>query len=245
MNDRDVIDIFISHLRRHGHPGLKVDRRPDDENRNSSDIDAIAGTFAIEHTSIDAIPNQRRNSDWFIQAAGGLDLELPLKPPFRLGITLEYDAITKGQNWAVIRHALKGWITDEAPRLADGHHVLDKIPGVPFRLYITKASDRRPGVFFARFEPDDDTLPARIRQQFDRKVKKLAKYHSSGKTKVLLVENDDIILMNEWKVLTAIQKIYPCGLPHGVDQIWYSDTSLPDDIEFKDFTPYLLQESTP
>lgn len=161
MHDRDVIDAWVAHLRDGGHPTLQVDRRPDD----SSDIDAIAGAFAIEHTSIDTLPNQRRDSNWFMQAAGGLEPELPSKPPFRLKISLEYDAVTRGQNWAAIRQALEGWITNEAPRLADGRHVLDSIPGVSFRLHVTKANDRRPGVFFARWEPDDDTLPDRIREQ--------------------------------------------------------------------------------
>jgi hypothetical protein len=239
VNDRDVVDAFVAHLREYGHPGLEADRRPDDENRQASDIDAIAGAFAIEHTSIDTLPNQRRDTDWFMRAAGGLEQDLPRKPPFRLSITLAYEAVTKGQNWAAIRQELKSWITSDAPRLADGRHVLDDVPGVPFRLRVTKASNRRPGVFFARWQPEDDTLPERIREQFDRKAEKLAKYHRPGATTVLLVENDDIALMNEWKMLAAIREAYPSGPPPGVDQIWYADTSIPNEIEFREFTPEL------
>ena len=72
MKDREVVDAFVSHLRNHGHPGIRVERRPDEENRESPDIDAIAGPFAIEHTSIDSVRNQRRDADWFMRAAGGL-----------------------------------------------------------------------------------------------------------------------------------------------------------------------------
>ena len=79
MKDRDVIDAFVSYLCSCGHPGLKVDRRPDEDNRNSADIDAIAGSLAIEHTSIDTLPNQRRDSGWFMQAVGGLEQEFPQK----------------------------------------------------------------------------------------------------------------------------------------------------------------------
>ncbi len=239
MNDRHVVDAFVAHLRDHGHTGLQVDRRPDNENRDATDIDAIAGTFAIEHTSVDTLPSQRRDSDWFMQAAGGLEQELQAKPPFRLNITLEYDAVTKGQNWPAIRQCLTTWINSGAPRLADGRHSLDSVPGVPFHLHVTKASDQRPGVFFARLEPDDDTISNRIRRQFDRKAEKLAKYQGSGRTTVLLVENEDIALMNEWKMLDAIREAYPNGPPHGVDQIWYSDTSIPSEIAFSDFTPEL------
>lgn len=96
MNDRDVIDAFVAYLRDNGHPGLRVERRPDEENRRASDIDAIAGTFAIEHTSVDTLPNQRRDSDWFMRAAGNLEQEIDTPPPFRLNITLEYDAVGTG-----------------------------------------------------------------------------------------------------------------------------------------------------
>ena len=71
MTDYDVINVFVEHLRINGHPGLHVDRWPDKGNLNSSDIDAIAGPFAIEHTSVDTLPNQRRDADWFMRAAGG------------------------------------------------------------------------------------------------------------------------------------------------------------------------------
>jgi len=131
MNDRIVIDAFVVYLRDHGHPTLQVDRRPDDENRASSDIDAIAGTFAIEHTSIDTLRNQRRDSDWYMRTVGGIEQDLHGRLAFRLNITLEYTALTKGQDWAAIRERLKWWITNEAPRLVDGRHVLDGTPRRP------------------------------------------------------------------------------------------------------------------
>jgi hypothetical protein len=234
MNDCDVINTFVVYLRENGHPSLQIDQWPDKENRDSTDIDAIAGPFAIEHTSIDTFPNQRRDSDWFIRAAGRLEQELSSTPPFHLRITLEYQAIARGQDWASIRAALKSWITNQAPRLADGHYVLDSIPGVPFRLDVAKASKRRSGVFFARSEPGDNTLPDRIRVQFDRKAKKLAQY--PGKTRILLIENNDIANMNEFMMLDAIKTAYPAGPSSEVDQIWYADTSVPSAIEFRDFT---------
>jgi len=237
MRDRDVIDAFVSFLRERVHPGLKIDRRPDEENRDTADIDAIAGSLAIEHTSIDTLPNQRRDSAWFLQAVGGLEQELPKKPSFRLNITLEYEAITKGQDWASIRQALKNWIIDDAPRLDDGRHVLGGIHSIPFRLHVKKASDRPPGVFFSRFEPNDDTLPGRIHDLFERKAKKLSQYRSEGQTTMFLVESDDIALMNEIKLLDAIRKAYPEKPPTGIDQIWYADTTIPSQLEFMELMP--------
>jgi hypothetical protein len=231
LNDSDVIDAFVEHLRGRGYPGLKVEERPDKKNRNSRDIDAIAGPFAIEHTSIDALPEQRRDADWFMKAVGGIEKELPKKVSFRLRITIEYTAVKKGQDWDAIRKGLMNWIRNHSPHLTDGRHVLNGVPGVPFKFYVTKVSDRPPGIFFYRTMPPDETLSTRVKMKCDEKAEKLLKY-KPHKTTVLLIESDDIALMNEMTIRDAIQKAYPKGPPPGVDHIWYADTSIPDEIEF-------------
>jgi hypothetical protein len=243
MTGREIVDAFVAHLRDHGHPDLHVDRRPDDDNRGSPDIDAIAGPFAIEHTSIDTLPNQRRDADWFMRAAGNLEQELPAAPASRLSITLQYDAIGLGQNWLAVRAALRNWLSDEAPRLPEGRSIVEASPRIPFRLHIFKASNRPAGVFFARFEPEDNTLPAQVRAAFDRKAQKLAKYQAPGVTTILLVENNDLALMNEVKMFEAIRSAFPTELPSGVDQVWYADSCLPEQVEFRDFTPGLLKSA--
>jgi hypothetical protein len=242
MNDRDVIRAFVAYLQENGHPNLEVERWPEDENRVSKEIDATAGALSIEHTSIDTLPNQRRDSDWCIQVVGGIEYELHNSIPFRLSITLEHQAVTTGRDWSAIRNALKDWIIAGSSLLEDGHHVLDGIPGVPFRLRRSKARGHRPGLLFGRFDPGDDTLSARIRELLLRKANKLLKYRGSGETMVLLVDSEDIALMNESKMLTAVRKSFPAGSPPGVDQIWYADTSIPSEICFRDLTSPLKQE---
>ena len=239
MNDHEVIDAFVTHLQDHGYPDLRVDRRPDKENRGTPDIDAIAGNFAIEHTSVDTLPNQRRNSDWFMRAAGKVELEIDVSPSFRLSIILEYDAVAVGQDWTAVRSALKRWLVNEAPRLSDGQFVLENLPGIPFRLHVVKSSQRSPGVFFARFQPNDDTLPLRIKVTFDRKAEKLLKYQNIGLTTILLVESNDIALMSDEKMLEAIKTGFFSGPPPGVDQVWYANTSIESSLEFCDFTQQL------
>ena len=238
MKDSEVVDAFVSHLRELGYPNLTVEWRPDEENRDSSDIDAVAGPFAIEHTSIDTLPDLRRDADWFTRAAGNLEKDLPSMPPFRLNICLEYDAVSKGQDWYAIRAALMTWINNDAHVLSDGRHIINDIEGIPFRLHVHKSTDRRPGVFFARFEPNDETLVDRVRTALERKAAKLVKYRDKYNT-VLLVENEDIALMNEGKMLGAIQEAFPKGLPTGVDEVWYVDTSILSDVQFRNFTPEL------
>ncbi|MCU0574863.1 MAG: hypothetical protein MUC41_18015 [Syntrophobacteraceae bacterium] len=237
MKDRDVITTFVAYLQTKGHPDLRVEEWPEDVNRDSLEIDAIAGPFAIEHTSIDTLPNQRRDSDWFTQVVGGLEKELSGSITFRLNVTLEYEAVKKGQNWSAIQNALKAWLTMDAPQLEDGKHILDHIPGVPFHLRIVKSSARPAGLFFSRYDRGDDTLSDRTRELLVRKAEKLQRYQSSGKTTLLLVESDDIALMNESKMFEAVRIAFDGGLPPGVDQLWYADTSIPSEILFTDFTP--------
>ena len=245
MKDYDVIDAFIEYLRKHGYPELTVTSYPDKENRSSPDIDAIAGPFAIEHTSIDTLPNQRRNNDWFKKVLGNLEQEFEGQLSFRMSITFPYDAVDKGkgQDWVAIQKALKSWILEKSPHLEFGKHNLNNIPCIPFQLDVYKRSSDIPGIAFSRYEPHDGTLSCRIKELFDRKAEKLKKYKNFGKIRVLLIESNDIVLMDVqgWKILKAIRKTYSNGLPVGVDKIWYVDIAdLPDRIIFKDFTPDLL-----
>jgi hypothetical protein len=43
MQDRNIVETFVAHLRDHAYSGLQVDCWPDDENRDFPNIDAIAG----------------------------------------------------------------------------------------------------------------------------------------------------------------------------------------------------------
>jgi len=248
MEDSDVIYEFVAYLEKNGHPGLMVDRRPEIENRASADIDAIAGPFAIEHTSIDTLPNQRRNNDWFMNVIGDLEHELnPLPFKLNLFVSIEYDTIIKGQDWSAIKQAFRHWIFNESPLLKDGHYVCNDFPGIPFTLHVDKAATNSPGrLSFSRFDPNDNTLPCRIKKLFDRKANKLARYQGCGTTTVLLIESYDFALMNESKMVIAIREAYPNGLPSGVDKFWYApNTSIPAPIKFRDITANILAANYP
>ena len=225
MKDSDVIDEFVAYLEKNGRPVLKVNQRPDTKNRDSSDIDAIAGSFAIEHTSIDTLPNQRRNNDWLMKVIS--DLEQDLNPlQFNLVVSFEYNAIVKGQNWTAIKKALKRWIIQDAPRLIDSRHVINNILGIPFKLDVHKEPCSPGRLSFRRNKPKDSTLPSHIKGLFDRKAEKLTKYQGCGKTTILLVESYDVANMNESIMVTAIRDAYSNGLPSGVDTFWYAPKAL-------------------
>jgi hypothetical protein len=236
LNDRAVVDTFITHLKNNGYPNINVDRIPDEENRISTDIDAIADNFAIEHTSIDTITNQRRASDWFMKAVGGLERELGDELRYRLSIVLPYNAIEVGQNWSQIRENMNNWVTVISPTLSDGSHNIPGEAGIPFQFHVTKSHDRQPGLFFSRYDPNDNSLPERLKIQIERKACKLKPYQENEYSTILLVESNDIALMNESIMLNAIQRGFNNKLPDGVDQVWFADTSISEDILFSDFT---------
>lgn len=243
MDDKEVINAFIEYLRNNAYPDLKVDRWPDEENRNSSDIDAVAGKFAIEHTSIDTIINQRRDSDWFMQAVGQLEKELSPKLKYHLSITIPYEGIQKGHNFSSIKERLRSWILNDSAKLPDCTRTISGVTGIPFEFRVIKASDRSPGLFFSRFVPDDPALPNRLKELLDRKAEKLASYKNDGKTTILLVESGDIALMNESKMLKAIRTGFGNSLPEGVDQIWYVHTFIVEtDLQFYNFTSDILSK---
>ena len=239
MNEREVIRAFVNQLgQKLGCPELVVGRWPEDHNRQTPEIDAIAGPYAIEHTTIDTVADQRRRDDWYLQVVGGLDQVIAGGVDCGFTITLEFDAIVKGMNWNRIRADLKTWILDNASDLRHGSHQITLPTSTsvdsPIVMRVWKGSSRRTG--FARFEPQDDTLTARAKYLLDRKAIKLLKYQTANTTTILLIENDDIALMNEMKLLEAIREAYPDGLPQGVDEIWFADTSIPQKLLFRDWT---------
>jgi hypothetical protein len=79
-------------------------------------------------------------------------------------------------------------------------------------------------------------LPDRVREQLDRKAGKLSRYRDEGKITILLVESDDIALMDDSIMWESLRQAYPIGLPSKVDQIWFADTSIREEILFRDMT---------
>lgn len=246
MDECATVASFVRYLGRcRGNPGLVVDRWPDKANRTAPEIDAVAGDFAIEHTSIDSVADQRERDASFLRVVGGLEPLIEEHVGCGFIVALEFDAIGKGMDWSRARASLKKWIEEEAPLLQDGIHTVSLPTSasteVPIVMHIRKGPVPR-STGFLRFEPKDGSLSTRIRALVDRKAKKLSKYQGPSCTTVLLIENDDIALMNEGKMLEGIQEAYPEGCPPGVDEIWFADTSVPDNPRFYDFTTRIVEE---
>ncbi|HSL21512.1 MAG TPA: hypothetical protein VK886_08250, partial [Vicinamibacterales bacterium] len=193
--DREIVRRFVKQLRNEGRPGLKVDRWPEDENPGQSEIEAIAGDLAIEHTSIDTLPHQRSIGGHLEDALAELE-RLPACA--RLSINVPYELVKVGTDWNAFRLTIVHWILNVAPGLPDGGHEIE-LPGTALRCTAQKKSDWRPRVVLSRLAPDDHTLASRVGEQIRRKAKKLAPYKARGYTTVLLLETKDIALMNQNK----------------------------------------------
>jgi hypothetical protein len=215
--DRAIVKRFVDHLRDEGRSGLNVDCWPEDENPGQSEIEAIAGDLAIEHTSIDTLPHQRTIGDHFEEALAILE-QLPVSA--RLAINVPYELVEVGTDWNAFRLALAHWILNIAPGLPDGVHEME-LPGTGLRCTADKNSDWQHRVVLSRPAPNDDTLPARVAVQIRRKAKKLARYKAKGYTTVLLLETKDSSLMNQHKMLDAAREGLGGAMIPGVDQIWY------------------------
>jgi hypothetical protein len=227
--DRAVVLRFVAHLMEHGHPALKVDHWLEDEHPGQSVVEAIAGPFAIEHTSVDTLPNQRGIGDQFQRALGVLEL-LPVTA--RLRITVPYELVTVGGDWKSYLMTLAQWAVLTSPSLDDGPYQID-IPGSGLSCGASKDSTGTPGVVLYRPAPDDDTLPVRVGDQIARKMKKLGRYQADGNTTVLILETQDIALMNQYKMLEAVREAVGGKMPEDLDQIWYAEAG---GYVFFDFT---------
>jgi hypothetical protein len=238
--DKRLVEAFVCHLAQGPYPRLTISRFPDMENRDRKEIDAIAGDLAIEHTSIDTVPDQRRDDSYFMQVVRGLRQELQPLVHVRLTIGLDWTAVHPGQDWPAIRAAFRSWIVEKAHRLADGDHAMSGVPGIPFGFRAEKESDRPPRVVFRRTAPDDDSLPERVRDLVSRKADKLESY-AGGYVTVLLLESSDLALMNRTLLVNAIARAFADGLPSHLDEVWYADTSVPEGPPiFRELTPRIL-----
>ncbi len=225
--DIEIVKLFVEHLKESLNLDIKIDSIP--EESNSSDIDAIAGPYAIEHTSIDTIKNQRRDNNWFSQSIEGLESYFKDKLDYRLWIQIEYDGIKKGQTWKKNRELIMRWIQNESHNLSYGKNLVVQIEGLDFTLRVNKIPKEElgTGVVFVRvisedFDPQNE-IPYRLKLLIDTKLNKLGKY--SNHIKILLIENSDLALMNSQLMMDVINKAINECLPTEIDELWYADSS--------------------
>lgn len=240
MDQQRVISEFVSYFAEAKGIPLKITKWPDEENRSTKDIDAVAEgnstRIAIEHTTIDTVPQQREDSARFKEVFGGLEAQFLSKVTDRVKVTVSFYVIQDKVSWQMLRHTLKEWIEENISTLPCGSAYYD-IPGLPFKVHINKQASEKPSLRIGRFDPKDKTLPKRIADSITRKTQKLILYKERGYETFILIESDDIALMNTELMVSSVKTAIE-GIKEGmkieeiIDEIWYADTSIPNDLEF-------------
>jgi hypothetical protein len=198
-----------------------------DTNQKGGDIEALAPPFAIEHTSVDRIENQRRHDEQFKRVVKDLN-RIELTPPARLSLLISLEDFLN-LNHNKLRTEMDQWLRKEASELNEGHSTGNKIGRLSVRWWCWKYKNRPPRIKIG-FSADIEKYSKDISDLIKRKSHKLGGYKQQSFTTVLIVESYDFQLMAPDVFLEMV-----LGVPEEnkkfIDQIWFADTSL-NDIEF-------------
>ena len=230
-----VILDFINQLNKFRNNNFKIVSWPDEVNRTTKDIDALVEDkqqkIAIEHTSIDILPNQREDDSIYFQVVKGLTDELSKLLKFRITIIIQSYSIKKGQSYRLLRDQFKEWLIFNVPKLPYGNHkILDT--ELPFVFEVKKEKLGKNKIAIGRDVPFDDTFLNRLTLILNEKYKKIKKYEEYGYRTFILVENSDIQLMSSFKIFDAIHDNNSTFEKKSVDEIWFADTSIENNFEY-------------
>jgi hypothetical protein len=233
-HDRAVVQAFVHHLRRGDMPGIDLDCWLEDECPGTSQVEAIVGPLAVEHTSIDTFAHQRRDGSWFGELVAPIEAYLSPAMPCRMRLFLPPGSVSPGHDWAALRIALAESVVRSAVELPDGNHHV-RVRGSEYSIRISKDSVGAPALICWLEVIDDGSLSERLRELVQRKATKLRRHAAQGKTRVLLVESVDGLNMNQHVILKALRDPFD-GMPEGVDQLWFVDGTRGLAPLFFDFT---------
>jgi len=235
-----VIEITLKFIAKSVGVDGQILKYPDEDERNLSacDVLGIVGskTVAVEHTSIDSIPFQRRDNSRFMKLLGPVEKELSdkLPTPGHYQLITDMDVMPTGINWNEVRARITEWCLKVAPRLEIGspstapkHFVKEKPQGVPFELALYRWPGRDGQCRIARFSPEDleEKRTEVILQSLRTRGAKVAGYRNDTLRTILILESNDIALGNASDIgkafVTAVHKIEPALLP---DEVYLAET---------------------
>jgi hypothetical protein len=203
-----------------------VTGHPDQANRDSKEIDAVADSaglpqMAIEHTRIQSLSDQQGRSASFERALAGLETNLAGVFPFQLDLVVPYQNVEPGRSWTEIRRAINEWLVAGAGELPDGA-TSHSLSGVPFRLTVRKRPGQPGKVFLMREAPAglEASLLPEMRRSLDHKYLRLGEYRAQGATTILILDSEDIALVAPSDLYLAfLRATREQPRPH-LDQVW-------------------------
>lgn len=252
QHEKKVIIEVLKYISKKINQPYKIISCPDEVNRKSPACDMLVifgnKKFAIEHTSIDSIPNQRRDNIRFNKLLSPLENELDSKLPmpghYQLVIGMDVIPALKRSDGNKIYQSIKEWCIKIAPTLSMGgthsdkkHFARNRIPGVPFEITLYKwpRRARRDGEFkIARFSPEqiEEKRKEVLKQALCSRGEKVVNYKKEGCHTILILESNDIALANFNDIANAlnnaVEKLKNIELP---DEIYLVETEIEDDYE--------------
>lgn len=249
LHEKKVIKEVLKYISKKINQPYRIISYPDEVNRKSPACDMLVSfgnkKYAIEHTSIDSIPNQRRDDNRFIKLLSPLknelNGELPTPGHYQLVIDMDVIPALNRSNGSKIYQSIKEWCIKIAPTLSmrgphsgKKHFERDRISGVPFELTLYK-SHRRDGEFrIGRFSPEqiEEKRKEVLKQALCSRGEKVINYKKEGCHTILILESNDRALANFNDISDALnnaaEELKNVELP---SEIYLIETEIEDDYE--------------
>lgn len=229
--DQQLVLHFLTAFNQHHDTSFQVVRRPDEENRPTPAVEAVAAdddgtTLAFEHTLIEPFGGEKDDSNRFMQVFGPLEGHPGLmRTGCNVNLGVKVGAIPNGVKWDALSIQVREHLAAIIPKLGEGRTV-ENIPAAGFPLVVEVDIDRHgldetDHVWVSRVLPAD-SLMAIVRRALDRKLKKLVAEPATRH--VLLLEQADFV-QGHSKIRVAIDSM-SIDFPElaQVDEIWLAVT---------------------
>jgi hypothetical protein len=196
--DQQLVSYFLSALNRQYGSSYRVVRWPDENNRQTPAVEAVASdasgeTVAVEHTLIQPFEGERLDTERFMRVFGKLEGNVDLiKPGYNVDVIVRAGAIPTGLKWEATADRVLKHIQKIIPVRGEGR-TDESIEGLPFALSITLGVSshdlpEEDHVWVSRYE-GPDTLKQVVRIALERKLPKLVAEKASRR--ILLLEKAD------------------------------------------------------
>lgn len=235
LGAKDVIWRFLNRRNELQGTGYVVTRWPDEENRTTREVDAIAESdghqaLAIEHTLVMTFQAQVREDHWFSTSMAPIERELAHRyDPLQVRLVFNY---VRGVNWpqgAV--ETVRNWLDANLASLPvdDTNKVSPdtEIPGIGFVRIYKRDKTPRPGLQVARTVPTNVSFADEGLEIMDKalnhKYAELAEYRKNGHRSILLLDNRDIALTNQTEQYKLYVRSCRANPRDGLNEVWVAD----------------------
>ncbi len=212
---------------------VRIVERPDRDNPGQGGCDAIIDRggcrFALEHTTVDSVVNQRADDARFNQVVVPLEEAIRrAHPDSWVEIIVPVHAIPTGTDWSQIAGAIRAGCIQAIAQMPFGEEYREfALDGVPFPVWICRREDRHnPVCYVMRQAPRDlhthleNNMARAIREKRDQ----LAFYRTQGLPTLLLLDSDEIALANRDSLAGAFRRAADREPPEEFDEVFLAVT---------------------